>query len=59
MTKANFESEEVSREMVRTTPWGEWGNAEDVAKAALALASEDASWITGVGLPVDGGYLAQ
>jgi NAD(P)-dependent dehydrogenase (short-subunit alcohol dehydrogenase family) len=34
------------------------GEPEDVANAALFLASEEARWITGVALPVDGGYTA-
>ena len=34
------------------------GEAEEVGKAVLFLASEDASYITGVELPVEGGYLA-
>ncbi|KIX98110.1 uncharacterized protein Z520_06190 [Fonsecaea multimorphosa CBS 102226] len=39
-------------------PFGQkLGNVEDVAKAAVFLASDDAGWITGVPLPVDGGYL--
>ncbi|MCJ1477091.1 hypothetical protein MMC13_005762 [Lambiella insularis] len=59
MTKANYENEEVNAEMIATTPWGEWGNANDVAKGAVFLASDDAAWVTGIGLPVDGGYLAQ
>lgn len=29
---------------------------QDIARAALFLCSEDASWVTGVGIPVDGGY---
>jgi len=33
------------------------GNVEDVARAAVFLASDDAEWVTGVALPVDGGYL--
>lgn len=37
-------------------PMGRWGRAEDIANAALFLASEDASYVTGVILPVDGGY---
>ncbi|HET9660155.1 MAG TPA: glucose 1-dehydrogenase [Thermomicrobiales bacterium] len=43
------------------TPWyplGRVGEPEDVAKAALFLCSDDASWITGVALPVDGGISA-
>jgi meso-butanediol dehydrogenase / (S,S)-butanediol dehydrogenase / diacetyl reductase len=34
------------------------GQPEDVARAALFLASADAGWITGINLPVDGGYTA-
>jgi NAD(P)-dependent dehydrogenase (short-subunit alcohol dehydrogenase family) len=40
-------------------PMGRIGEPEDVAKAILFLASDDASFITGAILPVDGGYLAQ
>ncbi|KAL4937840.1 hypothetical protein BDV06DRAFT_232323 [Aspergillus oleicola] len=35
------------------------GLPEDVARVAVVLASEDASWVTGVCLPVDGGYTAR
>ncbi len=31
----------------------------DVAKAALFLVSDDASWVTGIAMPVDGGYLVR
>lgn len=37
-------------------PMGRWGRAEDIAAAALFLASDEAAYITGVILPVDGGY---
>lgn len=39
-------------------PLGRVGEPEDVANAALFLASDEASWITGAVLPVDGGLLA-
>ncbi|MPZ12682.1 MAG: SDR family oxidoreductase, partial [Kiloniellaceae bacterium] len=39
-------------------PAGRIGEPEDVAHAALFLASDEAAWITGVVLPVDGGLLA-
>jgi NAD(P)-dependent dehydrogenase (short-subunit alcohol dehydrogenase family) len=38
---------------------GRLGDPVEVAKAILFLASDDASFITGTVLPVDGGYLAQ
>jgi NAD(P)-dependent dehydrogenase (short-subunit alcohol dehydrogenase family) len=37
-------------------PMGRWGYAEDIANAALFLASDEAAYVTGVILPVDGGY---
>ncbi|KAG8169183.1 hypothetical protein KVR01_001932 [Diaporthe batatas] len=40
-------------------PFGGVGTPEDIAKVAVLLASDDASWITGVNLPVDGGYIIQ
>jgi NAD(P)-dependent dehydrogenase (short-subunit alcohol dehydrogenase family) len=43
------------------TPWyplGRVGEPDDIANAALFLCSDDASWITGVVLPVDGGITA-
>ncbi|HTV94774.1 MAG TPA: SDR family oxidoreductase [Steroidobacteraceae bacterium] len=37
-------------------PLDRWGRAIDIAYAALYLASDEASYVTGVLLPVDGGY---
>lgn len=38
------------------TPQGRWGQPEDLAGAAVFLASRASDFITGVALPVDGGY---
>jgi 3-oxoacyl-[acyl-carrier protein] reductase len=48
--KNGFEQFAVSR-----TPLGRMGTAEDIAKAALFLASEDSGWVTGEELLVGGG----
>jgi NAD(P)-dependent dehydrogenase (short-subunit alcohol dehydrogenase family) len=40
------------------TPWPRLGRPEDVAAAALFLASEEAAYVTGHNLPVDGGWVA-
>lgn len=40
---------------VSTIPLGRMSRAEDIANAALYLASDEAEFITGVELPVDGG----
>jgi len=39
-------------------PLGRVGEPEDIAAAVAYLASSDAAWVTGVVLPVDGGFLA-
>ncbi len=36
--------------------FGGLGEVEHIARAAVFLASDDARWVTGVGLPVDGGF---
>jgi glucose 1-dehydrogenase len=39
-----------------TLPWGRLGTAEDIGRAAVFLASEDADYVTGTSLLVDGGF---
>src|SRR5258706_5246921 len=48
----------VFQRLVKWYPLGRVGEPEDIANAALFLASDEASWITGIVLPVDGGLLA-
>jgi NAD(P)-dependent dehydrogenase (short-subunit alcohol dehydrogenase family) len=42
----------------RRTPWPRFGAPDDVAHAALYLASDDARFVTGINLMVDGGWMA-
>jgi len=51
-------SEEDARKRRARIPVGRYGQPDEVARAALFLASEEASFITGHTLAVDGGYLA-
>lgn len=44
--------------MVAKHPLGRFGRAEEVAAAILFLSSDEAAYVTGVALPVDGGYTA-
>lgn len=46
------------RRMTARYPLGRIGEPADIAAAAAFLASDEAAWITGVNLPVDGGMLA-
>ena len=45
-------------DLARTVPIGRIGSPAEVAGAALFLVSDDASYVTGVALPVDGGMTA-
>jgi NAD(P)-dependent dehydrogenase (short-subunit alcohol dehydrogenase family) len=51
--------EEYKAPMKEAHPIGRLGEPSEVANAILFLASDEASFITGAILPVDGGYLAQ
>jgi 3-oxoacyl-[acyl-carrier protein] reductase len=44
--------------VVERTPLGRLGTTDDVVAAALFLLSDDAAYITGAVLPVDGGLMA-
>jgi len=48
----------VFERLVKWYPLGRVGEPEDIANAAMFLASDDAGWITGTVLTVDGGLLA-
>jgi 3-oxoacyl-[acyl-carrier protein] reductase len=49
--------EEWRQKMAATIPLGRLGTPEDVALAAVFLASDSAAWLTGVTLDVAGGYV--
>lgn len=50
--------EEARLRRTERIPMGRFGDVDEVARAALFLASDDAAYITGHTLAVDGGYLA-
>lgn len=57
LTSALRQDESRSKVITDRTPMNRWGKPDDLAGAVTFLASEAASFITGVVLPIDGGYL--
>lgn len=53
-----FSDPEKKRQRLEEVPLGRFATTDDVAGAVLFLASEEAAFITGVSLPVDGGLTA-
>jgi NAD(P)-dependent dehydrogenase (short-subunit alcohol dehydrogenase family) len=47
---------DVERLVVRQVPLGRLGEPDDIARAALWLCSDEASWVSGAALPVDGAH---
>jgi glucose 1-dehydrogenase len=51
-----FATEEQIRRAARNIPWGRLGTPRDIGRAVAYLASDDADYVTGSVLQVDGGY---
>ena len=47
-----------AQSVLKRYPLGRFGQPEEIAAAILYLASDEAAFVTGVALPVDGGYTA-
>jgi len=58
MTEGLEESADQLAQINALTPLGRLGKPEEVANAILFLASDEASFITGAELAIDGGYSA-
>ena len=57
LTAALQQDPQRSQPILQRTPLGRWGQPQDIAQAVVFLCSPAAAVITGIILPVDGGYL--
>ena len=56
LTSAVLNTEEFTAYMKSTVPMGRYGKEGELNAGAIFLASDEASYVTGVILPIDGGY---
>ncbi|MEW6305421.1 MAG: SDR family NAD(P)-dependent oxidoreductase [Verrucomicrobiota bacterium] len=59
MNQVVIQNPEANREFISKIPQGRWGRVEDIGALALFLCSEDAAFITGTDILIDGGWCAQ
>lgn len=60
MTASLLATESDTRKMLEAAhPFRGLGEPEDIARVAVMLASDDARWMTGTAVTVDGGFVAQ
>ena len=58
-TQALQDDENRSRSILERIPAGRWGNPDDLAGATVFLASSASDYVSGITLPVDGGWLGR
>ena len=56
LTKAVLDTDDFKAYMKQTVPMGRYGHNGELNAGAIFLASDEASYVTGVILPIDGGY---
>jgi len=59
MTRPLLADAAVSAQMVASVPLGRWGKPEEVGQLAVYLCSEEAAFITGTDVLIDGGWTAR
>lgn len=59
LNKPILENPQANAQFLSKIPMGRWGRVEEVGQLALYLCSEDAGFITGTDILIDGGWTAQ
>jgi NAD(P)-dependent dehydrogenase (short-subunit alcohol dehydrogenase family) len=59
MNTALMQDPEINQQFISKIPVGRWGRVEEIGQLALYLCSEDAAFITGTDILIDGGWCAQ
>jgi NAD(P)-dependent dehydrogenase (short-subunit alcohol dehydrogenase family) len=59
MNIAVMQNPEVNQQFTSRIPIGRWGKVEEIGQLALYLCSDQAAFITGTDILIDGGWTAQ
>lgn len=59
LTRPIWNNPEANENLVQRIPLGRWGDVSDIGKLATYLCSEEADYITGTDILIDGGYTTQ
>ncbi len=59
LNTALMQDPEINQQFISKIPIGRWGRADEIGSLALYLCSEDAGFITGTDILIDGGWTAQ
>jgi NAD(P)-dependent dehydrogenase (short-subunit alcohol dehydrogenase family) len=59
MNTVLMQNPEINQQFISKIPVGRWGRVEEIGQLALYLCSEDAGFITGTDVLIDGGWTAQ
>ena len=59
MTKTSYNNEKLREKRSKRMILDRWGSPEDLVGACIFLASDASAYVTGIDLPVDGGWLAK
>jgi len=59
MNRAVMENPQVNAEFIASIPLGRWGKVEEIGHLAVYLCSDEAGFITGTDIVIDGGWTAR